>query len=153
MASKATREKTPEATLREQEVLLSPGNSPVVNPIVEEEEECLEEIPQRVTSQGTGNVTFAELKWQDDATKADSPRASTKVHLDQVRWKDIRSRQIRLRNILWNDIHWRSPSSMIVCLVLGILMSLGHDRYYHSLKGQIVGDPDEQQKKLRFEYP
>lgn len=42
---------------------------------------------------------------------------------------------------------------MVACFFLGVLIALGHHLYYNSLKGDLVGDQDEQQRKLRFDVP
>jgi hypothetical protein len=50
-----------------------------------------------------------------------------------------------------NGIYWRSPASMVIWFLVGTLMALDHHLYYRSLDGQVVGDVDEQQRKLRSE--
>jgi hypothetical protein len=47
-------------------------------------------------------------------------------------------------------IYWRSPISMVAFFFFGVLASLMHHVYYHSLDGKQVGNDTEQQWALRF---
>lgn len=51
--------------------------------------------------------------------------------------------------IVRHCIHWLSPTWMIVTFFAGLLLSVGHHLYYHSLDGQVVGNSQRQQWALR----
>jgi hypothetical protein len=59
----------------------------------------------------------------------------------------VESREKHLR-----DIHWVSPFSMVSLLLFGVLMSICHHFYYHSLVGKVVGDVNDQQRTHRFVF-
>jgi hypothetical protein len=111
-----------------QEVPTSLGSSPLLNPQITEINAV--EQPQRIVSRGTGSVNFAQMEWQGQEP-SNGTAATSDAEL---------------------NIYWRSPASMIACFVLGTFMALGHHLYYNALKGDLVGNPDDQQGKLRSEY-
>jgi hypothetical protein len=48
------------------------------------------------------------------------------------------------------QIHkWRSPLLMVVFYLLGLSLSVAHCIFYPKLKGRIVGDPGQQEEKIR----
>ncbi|KAL4752166.1 hypothetical protein BDW72DRAFT_192302 [Aspergillus terricola var. indicus] len=49
-----------------------------------------------------------------------------------------------------NRIHWRVPTAMVVCFVLGLGLAIGHHFYYYSLNHTTVGGQDEQAWALRI---
>ncbi|KAL3449045.1 hypothetical protein BJX65DRAFT_273979 [Aspergillus insuetus] len=49
-----------------------------------------------------------------------------------------------------NGIHWRMPTAMIVCYVIGVGLAIGHHFYYYSLNGTQVGDQNKQEWALRI---
>ena len=46
-------------------------------------------------------------------------------------------------------IHWQSPASMLALFLFGLLASIAHHLFYHSLDGKTVGDDYAQQWALR----
>ncbi|KAI9367748.1 hypothetical protein BJX61DRAFT_537806 [Aspergillus egyptiacus] len=49
-----------------------------------------------------------------------------------------------------HGIHWRMPTAMIVCFLIGLGLAIGHHFYYYSLDGTRVGGQSEQEWALRF---
>jgi hypothetical protein len=49
-----------------------------------------------------------------------------------------------------DGFYWQSPASMVACFMTGVLVALGHHLYYNSLNGDVLGNIDEQQRKLRL---
>ena len=47
-------------------------------------------------------------------------------------------------------IHWVSPTMMVVSLLCGVALTVGHHTYYKTLDGQEVGSSDSQQWSLRY---
>lgn len=91
-----------------------------------------ETSPQRNCSYDTSPISFANTEWQNSGV-ANGPQPQS-APTGSLR-----------------DIYWRSPATMVACFLLGVLTSLGHHLYYSSLDGDLVGDVDDQQRRLRFE--
>ncbi|KAL4872318.1 hypothetical protein BDV12DRAFT_193756 [Aspergillus spectabilis] len=49
-----------------------------------------------------------------------------------------------------NGIHWRMPTAMITCFIIGVGLAIGHHFYYYSLDGTRVGNQSKQEWALRF---
>ncbi|KAL4916640.1 hypothetical protein BDW62DRAFT_101467 [Aspergillus aurantiobrunneus] len=49
-----------------------------------------------------------------------------------------------------DGIHWRMPTAMVVCWIIGLALAIGHHFYYASLDGTRVGNQSKQEWALRF---
>ena len=116
------------------EVTLSPGSSPLLTPQLPASETT--DRPRLASVQSAKSVVFNTSAQQE-------PRQRNATTHHQV------NTQPRFYGSGSRVIYWRSPASMIACFFLGVFIALGHHLYYTSLKGDLVGDEDEQQRKLR----
>jgi len=116
------------------EVTLSPGTSPLLTPQLPESEAT--DRPRLASVQSTKSVVF-------------NPSAQQEPHHRNAPTHDKVNTHPRCYGSGKREIYWRSPASMIACFFLGVFVALGHHLYYTSLKGDLVGDEDEQQRKLR----
>jgi hypothetical protein len=48
------------------------------------------------------------------------------------------------------NLDWKKPASMILALLLGISLAIGHHFYYNWLDGQDVGSIEQQQWSFRY---
>ncbi|KAK0103699.1 hypothetical protein ONS95_005707 [Cadophora gregata] len=117
-----------------QEVTLSPGSSPLFTP--QGPASVTDQRPRLVSVQSTKSVAFDPSAQQDTSHRNNTP--------EQLATPPRSSGDKR------KSIYWRSPASMVACFFLGVFVALGHHLYYTSLKGDLVGDEDEQQRKLRY---
>lgn len=117
-----------------QEVSLSPGSSPLLTPQVPASDN--EEGPRLASVQSTKSVVFDSSAQQESRHRNATTKERVVTHP-------------RSSETVNRTIYWRSPASMIACFFLGVFVALGHHLYYTSLKGDLVGDEDEQQRKLR----
>lgn len=140
MPPEAVSNNLPLAALAVQETSLSPSASPLLGPGVQTTNAG--DRPQRVASRSTGSVSFATPGWQENQQRNGSS------HRNGAGQPTTSSGTLPP-----TKIYWKSPASMVACFFLGILVALGHHLYYNSLKGDLVGDQDEQQRKLRFDVP
>jgi hypothetical protein len=125
MASKIDVKKVPETVIASQEVPLSPDSSPQINP--QSEKVPTTPTQDRRKSRGTGMVSWVPVQWpRHEHVNIMTPASRSESHM-----------------------YWPSPLSMVGCFIVGTIMALGHHLYYNSLKGDLVGNPDEQQRKLR----
>jgi len=51
--------------------------------------------------------------------------------------------------VVEKHIHWRYPTVMVLTLLFGLLLAIGHHFYYRWLDGQAVGSDADQQWSLR----
>ncbi|KAL2836717.1 hypothetical protein BJY01DRAFT_52962 [Aspergillus pseudoustus] len=51
---------------------------------------------------------------------------------------------------LKSGIHWRMPTAMIICFLLGLGLAIGHHFYYYSLDDTTVGGQNQQAWALRI---
>ncbi|OWP07419.1 hypothetical protein B2J93_6198 [Marssonina coronariae] len=135
MSSELGTRNLPPAALSVKNVSLSPGSSPIIpsKPVA-----AIMSRPQMVNSRSTGSVSFTIPEWKDQ-----HHRDGNSQRIIATKSKDAVNETTPTR------IYWRSPASMIACLFLGILVALGHHLYYASLRDDLVGDQDEQQRNLR----
>ncbi|CAL3963305.1 unnamed protein product [Diplocarpon coronariae] len=139
MSSELGTRNLPPAALSVKNVSLSPGSSPIIpsKPVA-----AIMSRPQMVNSRSTGSVSFTIPEWKDQ-----HHRDGNSQRIIATKSKDAVNETTPTR------IYWRSPASMIACLFLGILVALGHHLYYASLRDDLVGDQDEQQRNLRYSAP
>ncbi|KAH8670218.1 hypothetical protein BGZ60DRAFT_527700 [Tricladium varicosporioides] len=128
MVLESGSEKLPGLAISSQNASSSPSSSPRINP--EATGATSSEPIEKITSRGTGSVSWAPIQWPYRDGTNGKPIASTSEPE--------------------THIYWRSPASMVAAFVVGILMAVGHHLYYSSLDSDIVGNPDEQQGKLRY---
>ncbi|KAH6713525.1 hypothetical protein BKA61DRAFT_43274 [Leptodontidium sp. MPI-SDFR-AT-0119] len=117
------------------ETAVSPGSSPLLIPQVAANES--EEQPRITQIRRIGSVSSAAPSSQE-------------THQRNVTGSEYVPRQSSSSDVEKKKIYWRSPASMIACFFIGIFVALGHHLYYTSLKADLVGNEDEQQRKLRY---
>jgi hypothetical protein len=135
MANEIPLQQLPLATFPDPAV--SPGTSRLSSPAVTQ-------IPtgvslQSTSSRTTGSVSFADMNWQNgqSGTRNENQSSATQER-GSFGPQETQSK-----------IYWRSLASMVACFFLGIFTALGHHIYYNYFTKDVVGNTDEQQRKLR----
>lgn len=107
------------------------------------------------SSPGQGSQASVSQQARLESPKLDSClrpplRPSSEMSTSRATALSQRSSPVATPSPGWQTHHnWKSPILMVIFLLIGVGLSVGHCVFYPSLNGQLVGGSSRQEEKLR----
>lgn len=119
-----------------------PSTRPQYDEVSQEDQRASQRLPGSLTTDSPESSEEHSYSLSNKVESSSSSRPSDALVSSPVGSADQREYEPR-------KIHWVSPTIMVVSLLCGVALTVGHHAYYKTLDGQEVGSSNSQQWSLR----